>query len=364
MSSQHNNTTPPSLDIISPYNSKNTDIQANELQQILSNYGVCSKFHNLSLYRRAFVHTSYVRVSDEVNRENGVVLSPCPKNTMPLRSKSNERLEFLGDGILEAVTKFYLYRRFPRANEGFLTDKKIALVKNTTIGKFAYEVGLYKWFIISEAAEEKGIRCNVKKLGCLFEAFVGAIFLDFNRVVIDDTDGWFKNVFACGPGFQMAQRFIESVFDKHVNWTELIANDDNYKNQLQIVLQKRFKIVPTYVLLDRDNPGGSYVMGLFLVIGMEIYDDDAVECVEAVRRDILNVQIEMSQTPETPQIKVVELNDKHALKCERDENGVYMKLADVPKTDPLKLCLCLAVAKNKVKKLAEQHCCRMVLGSK
>jgi ribonuclease-3 len=342
------------VETISPYNSRNCDIQGAELQQILSNYGVCSRFHNLSLYRRAFVHSSYVRVPDEVNRENGVVLADCPEGVMRLRSKSNERLEFLGDGILEAVTKFYLYRRFPRANEGFLTDKKIALVKNTTIGKFAYEVGLYKWFILSESAEEKGMRCNVKKLGCLFEAFVGAIFLDFNRVVIDDTDGWFRNVFVCGPGFQMAQRFIEAVFDKHVNWTDLIANDDNYKNQLQIVLQKRFKVVPTYVLLDRDNPGGSYVMGMFLVIGMEIYDDAAVACVEAVRRDVLNISVDGDE-------RVVDLRDETGVSCSRDENGVYIKLAEIPEVVDGAMCLCLAVAKNKVKKLAEQHCCRMVL---
>ena len=81
---------------------------------------------------------------------------------MSLKQKSNERLEFLGDGVLECITKYYLYRRFPKENEGFMTEKKIALVKNESIGKLAYEMGLHKWYIISKHAEEKKIRQILK----------------------------------------------------------------------------------------------------------------------------------------------------------------------------------------------------------
>ena len=48
---------------------------------------------------------------------------------MPLKTKSNERLEFLGDGVLELITKYYLYRRFPKENEGFMTEKKNSISK-------------------------------------------------------------------------------------------------------------------------------------------------------------------------------------------------------------------------------------------
>ena len=47
---------------------------------------------------------------------------------------------------------------------------------------------------------KKKTRTNLKKLGCLFEAFLGALFLDFNKINIDDSDDWFKNVFVTGPG--------------------------------------------------------------------------------------------------------------------------------------------------------------------
>ena len=96
-----------------------------------------------------------------------------------------------------------------------MTEKKIALVKNESIGKMVYEMGLNKWYIMSKNAEEKKTRTNLKKLGCLFEAFLGALFLDFNKITINDEGEWFKNVFVTGPGFQIAQIFLENIFEEH-----------------------------------------------------------------------------------------------------------------------------------------------------
>lgn len=85
--------------------------------------------------------------------------------------------------------------------------------------------------------KKKKTRTNLKKLGCLFEAFIGALFLDFNKISIYDDDGWFERVFTCGPGFQIAQIFIENIFEQHIDWVNLIKNDDNYKNILQVKIQ-------------------------------------------------------------------------------------------------------------------------------
>jgi dsRNA-specific ribonuclease len=203
---------------------------------------------------------------------------------MPLSTKSNENLEFLGDGVLECITKYILYRRFPKSNEGFKTDKKIALVKNEAIGKIALEMGLHKWLILSRNAEEKKTRTNLAKLGCLFEAFIGAIFLDFNKISINDEDGWFKNVFITGPGFQMAQIFIENVFERHVDWIALIQNDDNYKNILQVKIQKEFKVTPHYLQILHDAEEG-YTMGVYLCLGQSIH---SVNIVDAIHINTLN----------------------------------------------------------------------------
>ena len=127
----------------------------NEVQSILSNYGVPNKVDNLELYKEAFVHKSYVKRPFLENEQENIVVVEKPYIVLPLKQKSNERLEFLGDGILEAVAKYYLYRRFPKENEGFMTEKKIAIVKNENIGRMALEMGLHKWLLISKHAEEK-----------------------------------------------------------------------------------------------------------------------------------------------------------------------------------------------------------------
>ena len=257
--------------IFNPFNPYNVEITLSEVQSILEKYGIPPKVHNMNLYKRAFVHRSYTKRPNFENIQQNITVVERPKDCLPLSTKSNERQEFLGDGILECVTKYLLYRRFPKENEGFMTEKKIAIVKNEAIGKIAYEMGLHKWLIISRNAEEKKIRTNLKKLGCLFESFIGALFLDFNKIEVHDDEGWFQNMFVTGPGFQMAQKFIESIFEKHIDWVALIQNDDNYKNILQVKVQKEFKVTPHYLEIEHDIDFG-YRMGVYLCLGQQIYN--------------------------------------------------------------------------------------------
>ena len=256
--------------LFNPYNPENIEITLNDVQSILSSYGISEKVNNLELYKRAFVHRSYTKHPELENIKANIEISKCPPECISLKTKSNERLEFIGDGVLELITKYYLYRRFPKADEGFMTEKKIAIVKNEHIGKLAYDMRINKWLLLSKHAEEKKTRTNLKKLGCLFEAFVGALFLDFNKIKVEDEHGWFKNVFVTGPGFQMAQIFIENIFEKHVDWIKLISTDDNYKNILQVKIQKEFKTTPHYLEISHDLEKG-YEMGVYLCVGQSIH---------------------------------------------------------------------------------------------
>ena len=271
--------------IFNPYNPNNKEITLNYVQSILKEYGLPPNVNNLELYRRAFVHRSYTKRPFQENEEQNIIIVERPNDCLPLSTKSNERLEFLGDGVLECITKYYLYRRFPKENEGFMTEKKIALVKNESIGKLAYEMGLHRNYILSKHAEEKNTRTNMKKLGCLFESFLGALFLDFNKLEIKDEDAWFKNLFVTGPGFQMAQIFVESIFERHVDWIELIRNDDNYKNILQVKIQKEFKVTPHYLEIENENEeeieiqDKKYHMGVYICLGQPIHQarqEDAI----------------------------------------------------------------------------------------
>jgi ribonuclease III len=212
------------------------EITEADILQIFEKYGLEPKIYNIKWYQRAFVHAS--------------VLSSHKK---PFKTKSNERLEFLGDGILDMATKFYLYKRFPKEKEGFMTEKKNSLVKNEVIGKIATEMKLSKWLLISDDAERKNLRFNLKRMGCVFEAFVAAIFLDYNTSLVCSDNG-----------FTTVQTFIENVFEKHVNWEDLIHNDDNYKNKLQILFQKEFNVVPYYKEIR--TPSREFRMAVYLCI--------------------------------------------------------------------------------------------------
>ena len=310
--------------IFDPFNSRNREITKREVQTILETYGIPGKVHNFNLYRRAFIHKSYVKRPFQENEKNGVIIVERPQECMSLKTKSNERLEFLGDGVLECITKYYLYRRFPKANEGFMTEKKIALVKNESIGKMVYEMGLNKWYIMSKNAEEKKTRTNLKKLGCLFEAFLGALFLDFNKLDIHDTDKWFDNIFVTGPGFQMAQIFVENIFEKHVDWMVLLQNDDNYKNILQVKLQKSFKVTPIYLEITPQDEETGYHMGVFLLISIPLHI--------------------AKKTAPDPYTKYKTFDNIH--KHLETNDGVFILLGE---------------SKHKIKKKAEQMACKLAI---
>ena len=248
--------------IYNPYNDNNKEITLKSIKNILNTFNVYYDIKNIERFQRAFVHRSYVQ-PQKLNDD--VIMAVRPPNCLDLKSHSNERLEFLGDGVLENITKFYLYKRFPDEDEGFMTEKKISLVKNDHIGKLAYNMGLHHWYIMSKNAEEKKIRNNYKKLGCLFEAFLGALFLDANDLHIEDKTSMFNSVLHCGIGFQICQTFVENIFETLVDWNELLETDDNYKNRFQVIIQKEFKTTPNYVILDFDDEQ-RYTMGVYLCL--------------------------------------------------------------------------------------------------
>jgi len=281
--------------VFNPFNSENSEITLNDVQSILKKYGINAPVNNIELYKRAFIHSSYIKRPAVENKANGVTIIKCPKDCMDLKTKSNERLEFIGDGVLELITKYYLYRRFPKADEGFMTEKKIAVVKNEHIGRLAYEMQINKWLVISKYAEEKKIRTNLKKLGCLFEAFIGALFLDFNKISVKDDECWFQDVFVTGPGFQMAQIFVENVFESHIDWVKLINTDDNFKNILQVKVQKEFKTTPAYIEMSHHADFG-YEMGVYLCVGKQLHEVDISEANPFnVYGSFINIQTQLQE---------------------------------------------------------------------
>ncbi|MEK7460579.1 MAG: ribonuclease III, partial [Patescibacteria group bacterium] len=118
-------------------------------------------FHDKAVLREAFTHRSYINET----KERGL--------------SHNERLEFLGDAVVELVVTNFLYKKFPQSNEGVLTSYRAALVNAVTLGDLAIDMGMEGYLLLSKGeAKDKGTKAREIILANAFEALVGAIYLD------------------------------------------------------------------------------------------------------------------------------------------------------------------------------------------
>ena len=148
--------------------------------------------------------------------------------------ESNERLEFLGDAVLELVVSAYLFRRFPGLNEGELTAKRAQIVQTKTLAAAAKNFGLGGQIIMSKGEVKAGGEDNPSILANTFEAVTGALYLDQGLTVV-------QNFIAA----QLLTR-LDSLFPQ--------AKVTDYKSRLQELFQKRYKTAPKYRLIRAFGP--------------------------------------------------------------------------------------------------------------
>jgi ribonuclease-3 len=175
-------------------------------------------FANPALLEQAFTHKSYQN-----------------ERQLDLTSTHNERLEFLGDAVLDLALSDYLMRVFPEANEGELSKIRASLVNESILAEVAkaYDMSqrlrLGKGEILTKGAEKPRL------LASCFEAVMGALYLD--------------------AGFDRVNAFVEDVFK------DFVANLDpkngyvsDFKTRLQEVTQEKFKKTPVYCILGETGP--------------------------------------------------------------------------------------------------------------
>lgn len=171
-------------------------------------------FKNKELLEQAFVHRSYLN-----------------ENTYPLGH--NERLEFLGDAVLELITTEYLFLNFPDKNEGELTALRSALVKRETLKEVAEKLEFYKYLKLSKG-ESKTANNQIAILANTTESFIGALFLD--------------------AGIEKVRKFLEQyLFPKTKNILTTEAYIDA-KSNLQEIIQEKEGLTPTYKVLKESGP--------------------------------------------------------------------------------------------------------------
>ena len=221
-----------------PFNPKNRLLCADDLAALLSSYGVTQKPNDINIYRLALVHRSYCTRKNENFVEGN---ANNPGNCVCLQECSNERLEFLGDSVLGLVVAGYLYERYPDHDEGFLTTMRARLVNGQMLAKLSKRVGLSDLVLISKQIEEGGGRSNFKVLEDTFEAFLGAIYLDFGEA----------------HGLSAARTFIISVIERYVDFAELVSKNKNHKDAFLKFFLQRYNYAPRFLEMPVVAPDSS-----------------------------------------------------------------------------------------------------------
>lgn len=183
------------------------------------------KFKNEKLLEEALTHRSYLNENPGQN--------------------SNERLEFLGDSVLQVLSSTELFRRFPEFPEGKLTNLRSALVRTETLAKAAEKLRLGNFLLMSKGEQQSGGQKNYSLLADTFEAVLGAIYLD--------------------QGVEAAREFLEKNLFPEI---ELLSKEEilyDYKSKLQETTQKTLKTAPVYKVLKAQGPDHEriFTVGVF-----------------------------------------------------------------------------------------------------
>lgn len=176
---------------------------------------------DINKYKKAFVHKSVVKNAKE------------SKELPEFMQESYERYEFLGDSVLNLVIAKYLFHKFPNSHEGNLTKIRTKLVNGKTLSQLANKLELSKFLILNYKVENINGRNNNRILEDVFESLICSIYLDL--------------------GFNHAEKFILNLIDKHINFEELLV-DDNYKDILLKFCQNKFGTTPIYKIVETTGP--------------------------------------------------------------------------------------------------------------
>ena len=182
-----------------------------KLRQLEQRLGI--RFRKPELLRQAFTHASYV------NEQKG-------------RHRDNERLEFLGDAVLELTVSEFLFDRYPEHSEGELTRLRAALVCEPSLMKHAEALDFGSYVLLGKGEELTGGRSRPALLADVFEAFVGALYLD--------------------QGLEAVKRFLQDTLLKDAEQADRPFTD--YKTQLQELVQQRTSADLEYRIVDERGP--------------------------------------------------------------------------------------------------------------
>lgn len=147
--------------------------------------------------------------------------------------KYNQRLEFLGDSVLSLIINEYLFKTYENYEEGILSRFKSSLVSRDSLADISRSLNLGNYILLGRGEESSGGRYRANMLEDLFEAIVGAIYLD--------------------SGFDSVKNFILNIYDNRLKQLNINTFDKDYKTMFQEIIQKKYKVNPIYNTIEYDN---------------------------------------------------------------------------------------------------------------
>lgn len=229
---------------LSVFNPNNKLMKKNDIKQLLGNYNVLVQNIsniNLKIFYEAMTHRSYL-VRKKLTPDDKIAASSAVK----LQKKSNERLQFLGDAIIHFVLGDYLYHKYPKAGEGFLTRLRCKLENRESLFYLAKQTDISSYLLVSQNIEVLHGRNNINIIGGGFEAFVGGLYLEI--------------------GLGIAKQFILEVIRIELDIDKIAENETNYKDLVLQLYNKNHWGHPEYKILKEEGPDHSkiFTMGIYL----------------------------------------------------------------------------------------------------
>ncbi|MBC7251306.1 MAG: ribonuclease III [Anaerolineae bacterium] len=224
-------------------------------------------FKDHSLLQRALTHRSYINEHPEFALED------------------NERLEFLGDAVLDFFIGEYLYHRFPEMREGRLTSLRAALVREEALAQFARELNLGEYLLMGHGEAESGGRERPAVLCAAFEALIGALYLD--------------------QGMEAVGSFIRSLIDPEIERILTYNLDKDPKSLLQELSQGELQLTPSYRTVEVRGPDHARQFTVEAVIGGQVYGQGTgrskrAAAQQAAREALRTLQEELRRNHTTP----------------------------------------------------------------
>jgi ribonuclease III len=167
------------------------------------------------------------------------------------KHETYERLEFLGDAVLDLIVTEVIFSRFPSADEGFMTKLRAKLVKGDTLYRFAHYLELNEILEVGDRARGQGIELSKSVLADVFEAVTAAVYLT--------------------EGYEKTYQFIESVLDSTLDLNEVSTVVDNYKSELLEYTQATGYPLPRYRVISESGPGHDKTFEVAVSVGQADY---------------------------------------------------------------------------------------------